>query len=241
MLKLLQRLRFWRPRTVCCNICGWEAPQYLDWHGDFGHVYPRAVCGGCEAHPRHRTLHLYLQQKLARTKPLKLLHFAPEPTLQKLFQSYENIHYLSVDLDPGRAMQSEDITRLTFADNEFDIILCVHVLEHIVDDARAMAELFRVLKPGGFAIIDVPIDWKRETTHEDPAITSPEARTKAFWQSDHVRLYGRDFGEKLGRAGFTVLADRFVRSLGRWRIARHGLKKAPLYFCTKPAATAPGK
>jgi ubiquinone/menaquinone biosynthesis C-methylase UbiE len=130
-------------------------------------------------------------------------------------------------------MQKEDITHLSFDDESFDVIICIHVMEHIVDHRTAMNELLRVLAKGGFAVIDVPIDASRRETYEDASITTPEARTRAFWQADHVRLYGQDFGEKLASVGFKVTADRYIQSLGGRRIRAHGLESKPIHFCTR--------
>lgn len=122
---------------------------------------------------------------------------------------------------------------LSFKDRSFDVILCIHVLEHVQDDRKAMSEILRVLKADGFAILDVPIDYNRESTYEDLSITSPEARTKAFWQADHVRLYGRDFGKRLEAAGFTVRPDGIINSLDERLIAFHGLQRTPFSLCMR--------
>ena len=95
-----------------------------------------------------------------------------------------------------------DIQDMPFEDNTFDVIFCNHVLEHVDDDKKAMSELHRVMKPGGFGIFQVPIDYNRETTFEDPSITSEEDRVKHYWQKDHVRLFGLDYLSKLESVGF---------------------------------------
>jgi 2-polyprenyl-3-methyl-5-hydroxy-6-metoxy-1,4-benzoquinol methylase len=148
-------------------------------------------------------------------------------------QSYANVDYLSVDFESSRAMRKEDIEALSFAEKSFDVIICLHVLEHVIDDRKAMRELFRVLSDKGFAIIDVPIDGNRAETYEDFTITSPEARTKAFWQHNHVRLYGRDFPNKLENAGFKVSVDRLIESLGQTKMDFHGLRGTPFHICTR--------
>ena len=165
--------------------------------------------------------------------PIRLLHFAPEASLTALLRSYKNVDYLSVDINPAHAMQKEDITKLSFPDKSFDRVLCIHVLEHIEDDRKAMSEILRVLKSDGCAILDVPIDYGREQTYEDASIQTPEARTKAFWQGDHVRLYGRDFSQRLEAAGFAVQEDPYFDSLGQDVISRHGLQPTPFFLCTK--------
>ena len=125
---------------------------------------------------------------------------APEPCLAEKFrQEYD---YLSIDLDGKKAMMAMDLTAMTFDDNSFDAIVCNHVLEHIPDDKKAMKELFRVLKPGGWASLQVPI--KGDITQEDLSITEPKERLRLYGQEDHVRYYGRDFIGRLKEAGFDV-------------------------------------
>jgi ubiquinone/menaquinone biosynthesis C-methylase UbiE len=151
-------------------------------------------------------------------------------------RSVASVDYLSVDLEKGQAMQAEDIVRLSFQDQSFDMIVCIHVLEHIEEDRKAMKELFRVLKGEGCAVLDVPIDYHREQTYEDPSIRSPEDRAKAFYQSDHVRVYGRDFCDRLREAGFSVKEDPFIKSLGENSIRLHGLQATPFFLCTRKEA-----
>ena len=127
-----------------------------------------------------------------------------------------------------------DITNIAYEDNCFDVILCNHVLEDIPNDKKAMQELFRVLKPGGWAIIQVPIDLNREQTFEDPSIVLAEEKERLFGQYDHVRLYGKDYKNKLEVIGFKVKVDGYVRTLGKEIIKKHGLKETEdIYFCTK--------
>ena len=161
------------------------------------------------------------------------MHVAPEYFFTRFFKSYKNIEYLSVDINPQQAMRKEDITNLSFEDSLFDIVFCAHVLEHVKDDKKAMRELYRVLKKSGFAIIDVPIDYNRESTLEDDSIKTPEERTKAFWGWNHLRLYGKDFPEKLKNAGFKVKIYTFFSTLKSDEINYLGLKKSPLYICEK--------
>jgi SAM-dependent methyltransferase len=220
-------------KKVKCNICGWRGKKFADYDCGFGHIYRDAACPRCKSHPRHRSLHLYLQRVILSGKTVRLLHFAPEPYLTSLLRSYGGVDYLSVDINPGQAMQKEDITRLSFRDRTFDVIVCIHVLEHVEEDRKAMKEILRVLKTEGFAVLDVPIDYGREKTYEDSSIRSPEERTKAFWQADHVRLYGRDFSKRLEEAGFSVQEDQYINSLGEDSIRIHGLQATPFFLCTR--------
>ena len=145
---------------------------------------------------------LYLDQVLELgSEPLRLLHFAPEYALRGLIEARERVDYVTADLDPAGVDVAADITALPFGDGAFDAIVCSHVLEHVDDDRAAMAELARVLRPGGWLVVLVPLDLDRETTHEDPSITAPEDREREYLQHDHVRLYSLDIVERLAGRG----------------------------------------
>jgi SAM-dependent methyltransferase len=194
------------------------------------------VCPRCGSHERHRALWLYLAEHLpVLGRRVSLLHWAPEPALARRLLELPEVEYTSADLDPAKAMRKLDITAIDAPDASWDVILCSHVLEHIPDDRRAMSELARVLKPGGRALVLVPVDRERQKTLEDPSITSPEARFEAYWSDDHVRLYGRDFPERLRSAGFSdVAVERPVEGLDAATLLRHGLAAAEeIYVATK--------
>jgi SAM-dependent methyltransferase len=207
---------------------------------DFGVIpRPEALCPVCGSLERHRLMYLYMTKKtdLFSGKPKKMLHVAPEAQLSRLFQEAECIDYLSADLSSATAMVKMDITDIHYADDSFDVIYCSHVLEHVPDDMGAMRELYRVLKPGGWAILQVPISV--DTTFEDPTVTSPDAREKLFGQSDHVRRYGSDYADRLAAAGFSISIDGFVRTLSEQEISRFGLTRSEdVYFCRKSAVRA---
>ena len=154
---------------------------------------------------RHRLLWLYLKNETDfLTTKLKVLHFAPEQAFYKRFRKMKNLEYTTTDLNSPLADVKADICNLPFKDNEFDVILCNHVLEHIPDETKAMQELFRVMKPGGWGIFQIPQDLNREKTFEDNSITDKKERAKIFGQYDHVRVYGRDYFDKLRSIGFKV-------------------------------------
>jgi SAM-dependent methyltransferase len=154
---------------------------------------------------RHRLLWLYLKDHTTFfTAPHKVLHFAPEQAFYKRFRKLNNLHYTTTDLNSPLADVKADICDLPFEDNSFDFILCNHVLEHIPDDTKAMQEIYRILSPGGTAILQIPQDLNREKTFEDDSITDPAERAKIFGQYDHVRVYGRDYFDKLREVGFRV-------------------------------------
>ncbi len=159
------------------------------------------MCPRCNSLERHRLLALYLEsQTNFFQQQLKVLHFAPEYIFQKRFSVLPNLDYISADLQSQYAQLKMDITNIPYEDSSFDVILCCHVLEHVPEDKQAMRELFRVLRPGGWAILQVPIDSSLRVTFEDPEIVTPEDRKQYFGQSDHVRIYGRDYKDRLEEA-----------------------------------------
>lgn len=173
---------------------------------------------------RHRLLWLYLQSKTDFfVKPLKMLHFAPEQAFYRRFRQQQNLDYTTTDLSSPLADVKADICQLPFEDNTFDVIFCNHVLEHIPDDTQAMRELYRVLKPGGWAVLQIPQDLSRATTFEDDSITDPKERAKIFGQYDHVRVYGRDYFDKLRSIGFEVQEIDYTQTLSKEQVERYCL------------------
>lgn len=173
---------------------------------------------------RHRLLWLYLQNETDFfTKPQKVLHVAPEQAFFKRFRNQENLEYTTTDLLSPLADVKADITNLPFEDNSFDTILCNHVLEHIPDDTKAMQELYRILKPSGMAILQIPQELDRETTFEDNSVTDKKERTKIFGQYDHVRVYGLDYFEKLRSIGFTVKEEDYTATFTPEEIEKYCL------------------
>ncbi|WP_053971420.1 class I SAM-dependent methyltransferase [Mangrovimonas sp. ST2L15] len=154
---------------------------------------------------RHRLLWLFLTKETNFfTDHLKVLHFAPEQAFYKRFRNIPHLDYTTTDLNSPLADVKADICNLPFDDNTYDVILCNHVLEHIPDDTQAMKELYRVMKPGGWGVFQIPQDLNRATTFEDDSITDKKERAKIFGQYDHVRVYGRDYFDKLRSIGFQV-------------------------------------
>ncbi|MEM9023365.1 MAG: methyltransferase domain-containing protein, partial [Bacteroidota bacterium] len=147
----------------------------------------------------------------------------PEQRLRHKLKRMTNVQYINADLDPRLADVQMDITAIPHGDNHFDLVICNHVLEHIPDDRLAMRELFRVLKPGGQAILQVPIGLTLEQTIEDPSITDPAEREVRFGQFDHLRIYGQDYSDRLAEAGFDVQVHYPQQFLGEELIERHAL------------------
>lgn len=226
----------WSPPPVeegrrWCPVCEEYADEFLP----FGIVArPEARCPHCGALERHRSAWLFLRRhtNLCDGAPKRFLHCSPEAHLGRRIRRMPGIRYASCDLDPGKASVAADLTRLPFARDSMDAVYCSHVLEHIEDDARAMAELYRIVRPGGWVLVMTPIQG--ESTFEDPSIRSAEDRLKHFGQPDHVRIYGRDLRQRLSAAGFLVTERRGY--LGFDEAARRflGLRGTYLYHCSKP-------
>jgi SAM-dependent methyltransferase len=159
---------------------------------------------------------------------LKVLHFAPEQAFYKLFRNQKNLEYTTTDLFSPLADVKADICDLPFEDNQYDVILCNHVLEHIPDDTKAMQELYRVLKPGGMAILQIPQDLSRATTFADDSITDQKERAKIFGQYDHVRIYGRDYFDKLRSIGFKVVEEDYTNKIAPELVEKYCLAKGEI-------------
>jgi SAM-dependent methyltransferase len=239
MSKAYSKFRLWAKRQLhkgqvrFCPVCS----------SNLSHFQPtgverrsEALCPVCNAYERHRLIWLYFQRCTDLFSPphKKMLHVAPEPFFADRLQQNPYLIYISGDLFDSRVMTHLDINRLPYPDQCFDIIYASHVLEHIPDDRQAMRELVRVLKPGGWAILQVPLDPERTITYEDFSIIAPEAREKAFGQRDHVRIYGLDYWTRLQEAGFQVKIDKFIEQLDQAEISRFGLMATEdVYFCSK--------
>ena len=224
---------FYRGKGVECPVCGSEFRKFLP-YGRSGR--DNALCPHCLALERHRLMYLYLQRKTNFFKDdLKLLHVAPEYCFIDRFEKMKNLDYITADIESPLAKVKMDIHHIPFEANTFDVAFCNHVMEHVDDDIKAMSELHRVLKPGGWAIIQSPQDWSRATTFEDPSITDPKEREKHYWQDDHLRLFGRDYGKRLVKGGFKVTEDRFVmEELTPTEVKRFALPaNEVIYFCQK--------
>lgn len=185
--------------THLCPLCGWTGSAFLT--KPYPHKpAPCRVCPRCRSFERHRFSQTVLNDLLPAHGD-RVLHIAPEPMVADWLKGFAKA-YLSIDLASPLAMRHMDITALDLPDASFSLIYCSHVLEHIPDDAKAMAELRRVLRPDGLAVIMVPI--RAGATYEDPAITSPQQRLIHFQQEDHVRIYGLDLVDRLAAAGFAT-------------------------------------
>lgn len=169
-----------------------------------------------------------LRKDAETSSALKVLHFAPEQEFYKRFKKQTNIDYTTTDLLSPLADVKADICNLPFEDNEYDIIFCNHVLEHIPDDTKAMQELYRVIKPGGMGIFQIPQDLSRATTFSDDTIVDQKERAKIFGQYDHVRVYGRDYFDKLRGIGFKVIEEDYTHKLAPELVEKYCLAKGEI-------------
>ena len=178
---------------------------------------------------RHRLLWLYLKNETDFFKaPRKVLHFAPEQAFYKRFRAMKNLDYTTTDLNSPLADVKADICDLPFEDDSYDVIFCNHVLEHIPDDTKAMQELYRILKPSGMAILQIPQDLQRADTFEDNSITDRKERAAIFGQYDHVRIYGRDYFDKLRTIGFKVHEVDYTAQLDAAEVDKYRLAKGEI-------------
>jgi SAM-dependent methyltransferase len=199
-------------------------------------VIPRseAICPICYSLERHRSLSLYLRwHPELFADGTRFLHIAPEGSVTRLLRRAGDIDYVSIDIEPRDVMLAMDLSRLAFRDCAFDCIYCSHVLEHVPDDRAALAELWRVLRPGASLVLQIPV--KGNLTVEDPSLTDAEERVRRFGQPDHVRLYGRDVGDRLAAAGFAVAAVNPARQIMPTEAWRCGLdEENDIFVCRKP-------
>lgn len=221
-----------RGSTVQCPLCEYGFDRFKDdWNR------PNALCWRCGSQERHRAQWLLFERRpqlLADAR--SLLHFSPEWCLRERLAAVPGLRYVTSDLDvTQRADLRLDITALDLPDDAIDAVICSHVLEHVPDDATAMRELRRIVAPGGWCLVMVPLALDRTTTYEDDSITAPEDRRREFLQHDHVRLYAPDVADRLRAARFDVEVVDMIAELGPERATRHRLLASDLIFLCRPA------
>ncbi len=224
---------FYSGQAVTCPVCGGRFRKFLP----YGRINPRsnALCPRCQSLERHRLIWLYLKERTAFFQSKwRVLHIAPEACFINRFEQQHGEGYVTADLESPLARVKMDIHEMPFADNSFDVVLCNHVLEHVQDDLQAAREINRVLKPGGFSILQVPFfNPVPDTTFEDASIMSRREREKVFGQDDHVRRYGRDYRVRLERSGLSVVEDDFVNEKTEGERKRFGLVKGEMIYVGK--------
>lgn len=207
-----------------CNVCGWTGRKFYPNTGT-GYHETETVCPGCLSLDRHRSLlALLLSQADVFGGCRRVVEVAPSPGFEALMRAQPDLDYTSFDLAPF-AMEQHDITAMNFADDSVDYFICFHVLEHLPADGPAVAEIHRVLRPGGTAVLQVPIDWAAEHTREFGA---PDPR-----DCGHVRQYGRDFAAKIAAPGLSVRHVSVTEVFDADTVTRYGLSTEPIFFATK--------
>lgn len=224
----------YKGNNVECTVCEKSFRKFLS-YGSKVAERQNVLCPYCLSLERHRLMWYYLQNHSNFfTDDLKVLHIAPEQCFHKTFKAQKNLDYTTGDLESPIADLHFDLHKIPLDDDQYDVIFCNHVMEHVEDAHQCMTELYRVMKPGGWGIMQVPLDTSRDETYEDPSITSPEEREKHYWQKDHVRLFGNDYPKKLEAAGFRVEAFKLQEEIGAEKVERYRIhKEEVLYICRK--------
>lgn len=232
----LEYLRFkHKGNKVYCACCKGSFEKFAP----FGAIRRNnAWCPKCESLERHRLLWMYFEKNTdLYRKPLRLLHIAPETIFFKHFKRQQNIEYYPADkfnMVYPAGTKYIDILNIELPHEHFDVIICNHVFQYIDEDRKAMRELYRVLKKGGWAIMQVPIDKSLTKTYEDPSITDPKEREKAFGLEEHVRYYAMDYIDRLEEAGFDVRVDDYTAAFTNAEIFKYGFWKGDaIFYCTK--------
>lgn len=204
----------------CCYICAQPVRRFRPFRNGWNGVSPfireltligsdveNFSCPHCSCQDRERHLFMYFDQLGLWDKMTggKILHFAPERHLMTRIAQQQPHTYIKADLYPSSPdIERVDVTKIPFDDDSFDVIICNHVLEHVPEDMRALDELFRILRPGGFAVLQTPYSDLLENSFCDPSINTDELRNRFFGQQDHVRVYGRDLFQRIRQAGFQL-------------------------------------
>ena len=236
-------LVFWYiGNKLTCPVCGWHFRKMKPSKGSYyikGQLVDsyteNSICPRCNSGMRHRFVFTFLVNNINILQSrIKLLHFSAEPPISRLLKRQSNIEYITCDVNPARDAIKVDMTDIQFPDATFDAIISIHVLEHIRDDVKAINELYRILKPGGWALIAVPTYG--DTTFEIPGLDY-EGRMKMYGIGDHMRLNGLDLKTKLSDAGFSVDVFSFDDVPGRYIdrnvTSPHVESDKYLFFCTK--------
>lgn len=223
---------FMRGRRVECPVCGKRFRKFFS----YGYVASRsgALCPHCMSLERHRLLYLWLERKTDFfSAPYRLLHIAPEHCFLRPFERLFGDKYVTADLESPLAKVKLDVQQMPFDECEFDVVICNHILEHVEDDRKALSEIFRVMRHSGWGILLSPVDYGLEVSYEDPTKTTPEERREAFGQPDHLRIFGRDYADRLSSAGFIVEEIRATDFLSADEITRFGIATDRIHFVRK--------
>lgn len=221
-----------------CPLCGCQRRKFMP----YGYVTSRenALCPNCLSLERHRLLWLWLVRESdigrgAMALP-KMLHIAPEVALMRKFKKmYASTpdRYVTADLESPLADMHFDVQQIPLEAESFDAVICNHIMEHVEDDGKALSELYRIMRRGGWGVILSPVELEREKTFEDDTITDPAERTRIFGQYDHRRIYGRDYAARLREAGFEVYDIDYKNELSKAEQELYALPADHLYIVCK--------
>lgn len=218
---------------VSCPVCERSFSKFLSYGSDVAHR-ENVLCPYDLTLERHRLMWLYLKDHSDFfTNHKSVLHIAPEQCFHKKFKNQSNLDYLTGDLVSPIADMHFDLHQIPLESDRFDVVFCNHVLEHVDDAMQCMKELYRVMKPGGWGIMQVPQDFSREETLEDPSIVTPEDREKYYWQKDHVRLFGMDYPDWLRKAGFEVQEFKPTDHYDQTLIDKYRLQKGEILYIAR--------
>jgi SAM-dependent methyltransferase len=228
--KLIAPLLY-KGNNVECAVCEKSFSKFLSYGSDIAHR-DNVLCPYDLTLERHRLMWLYLKDSsnFFTAEKLNVLHIAPEQCFHKRFKAQKNLDYLTGDLVSPIADMHFDLHNIPLENDRFDVVFCNHVMEHVDDALQCMRELYRVMKPGGWGIMQVPQDFKREETLEDKSIVTPADREKYYWQKDHVRLFGLDYPKWLEKAGFTVTEFKKESKYDEKKIERFRLQKEEILY-----------
>lgn len=237
-LQVLVARRPFAASRECC-LCGKRAARFLPYRGGWDAAAPvlrllnvigsdldNYQCPWCGCNDRERHLWLYLSraQALPDLAGMDILHFAPEAHIARFIRSKSARSYQQADLFPvHEGTLRVDLQAMPFQDGSFDLVIANHVLEHVADENRALNEIRRVLRPGAWAILQTPYSPVLEGTLSDAGVVTPEARLHLFGQEDHVRFFGRDFVERICRAGFRSRVLQHDQALPDLDVVRFGV------------------
>jgi SAM-dependent methyltransferase len=224
----------YRGNKVECPVCEKSFSKFLSYGSAVAHR-ENVLCPYDLTLERHRLMWLYLKNEsdFFTAEKLNVLHIAPEQCFIHIFKKQNNLNYLTGDLESPIADIHFDLHQIPLEENRFDVVFCNHVMEHVNDPIQCMKEIYRVMKPGGWAIMQVPQDMSRAITNEDPSITSRAEREKHFWQKDHVRLFGRDYPQWLEKAGFKVAIYDTKQKFDSAVIEKYRLMKDELLYIAR--------
>lgn len=249
---IMRRLLAGEPRGFCI-ACNRPVLAFLPFGGGSKAVSPlmkaaevigsdvdHFSCPKCWAHDRERHLLLYFAKLDFKSviASSRVLHFAPEPAIKRFIESAMPAEYIRGDLLPSSAdVQCVDLCKMSFDDASFDLVIANHVLEHVDDDGQALKEIFRILRPGGMAVLQTPYASGLSKTICDPVVSNPKLRLELYGQNDHVRLYGNDIFARLTSAGFVSKVGLHDDLLSEINFRIYGVNPLePFMLFSKPLA-----